>query len=123
MSCPSGQFINASCGFYGRANTVYCFPNQYCASLQGCGILQNTQCSSTTALGAVQNQCNGRQTCSINVDGGAGIGGDPCGGTLKYATFDYTCYTPTFSMYFWFYFKLFSIKFREYCSILTCKIS
>ena len=101
MSCPSGQFINASCGFYGRANTVYCFPNQYCASLQGCGILQNTQCSSTTALGAVQNQCNGRQTCSINVDGGAGIGGDPCGGTLKYATFDYTCYTP-FSMFLWF---------------------
>jgi hypothetical protein len=91
MSCPSGNLINVTNVFYGRANTVTCFPNSFCTAIAGCGVMQDTKCSSTTALSTVQTQCNQKQTCRINIDAGAAMGGDPCPQTLKYATFDYSC--------------------------------
>ncbi len=99
MNCPAGQRINVKSVSYGRSDTSTCQYQSCTTQNSACDQMQNTQCSSTSALNFVQALCNNKEKCSVLVNNTV-LGGDPCVGTHKYATFLYDCFTPTVCEYF-----------------------
>lgn len=102
-----GNTLNIDCGlgriniiniFYGRKTTSVCgltdcvnsgIPLSTCTT----AVANNLNCSSSNAIIAIKNVCNGQMKCSIAITNTA-LNGDPCGGTYKYAIANYTCYNP-----------------------------
>ena len=50
----------------------------------------NTNCRADKSLSIVKTACNGKNSCSIEVNSNT-FGGDPCGGTYKYLEIKYSC--------------------------------
>ena len=51
--------------------------------------ISNTNCKDDNSLSIVKAECNGKNSCTIEVD--SNTFGDPCGGTYKYLEIEYTC--------------------------------
>ena len=85
LTCPAPLTISVLDAFYGRDDMTTC-PGRF-----GVGspqLADDTCTSDATALyGAM---CDGDPTCMVAVTNG-NLGGDPCGGTYKFARVTYTC--------------------------------
>ncbi len=75
--------INIINAFYGRSDSTTCMWPEAVFDLS---------CSSETALISLRNKCENEESCLAIVENDL-LGGDPCYGTYKYFTLDYTCGT------------------------------
>ena len=77
IKCLSNEVIHVKKANYGRTATNIC------------GTSSTTTCYSTNSFDIVSNNCEGKQTCTIEASNS--IFGDPCGGIEKYLEVDYQC--------------------------------
>ncbi|KAA0701436.1 Rhamnose-binding lectin RBL [Triplophysa tibetana] len=84
LSCAQGT-INVLFANYGRTDRTTCSSGRPAVQLS------NVQCTLSTSLSVVTNQCNGKRSCSIVVR--RNFFNDPCPATYKYLFVSYECTT------------------------------
>ena len=77
IKCFSNEVIHVKNANYGRTATNIC------------GTSSTTTCYSTNSFDIVSNNCEGKQTCTIEANNS--IFGDPCFGIEKYLEVVYQC--------------------------------
>lgn len=94
LDCGVNSVIRINSAFYGRKTSAICgvndcistgFSSSQCTSM----ISNNINCSFDGATTSVQSSCNGRFQCRVAVNSIASS--EPCPGTFKYASVDYSC--------------------------------
>ena len=86
LTCPSLSKINIIDANYGRLSSDVCSQGRPASQTQ------NTNCTSSEALGVIKKACEGKVQCSVLVDHHTlNSGADPCYGIFKYATVNYKC--------------------------------
>ncbi|XP_065141478.2 uncharacterized protein [Paramisgurnus dabryanus] len=77
------QFIKVLSANYGRTN------NETCSTGRPADQISNVQCSQSSSLSLLANQCNGKQACSVSTSNT--VFSEPCVGTYKYLNVSYIC--------------------------------
>ena len=81
LKCPiSNQMLIVKWANYGRTSKTTC-PH---------AATSDTNCKADKSLSIVKNACDGKHSCSVQVNSN-NFGGDPCGGTFKYLEVKYVC--------------------------------
>jgi len=81
LKCPiSNQILVVKWANYGRTSKTTC-PH---------AATSDTNCKADKSLSIVKNACDGKHSCSVQVNSN-NFGGDPCGGTFKYLEVKYVC--------------------------------
>ncbi|XP_061195848.1 L-rhamnose-binding lectin CSL3-like [Saccostrea echinata] len=80
IRCDNDETIHIIQANYGRTEGGNICPH---------ASIRDTNCYSTNAKGVVGTKCNGRREC--NLESNNGIFGDPCIGTYKYMSVQFTC--------------------------------
>eukprot|EP00057_Strongylocentrotus_purpuratus_P032612 XP_788214.1 PREDICTED: L-rhamnose-binding lectin CSL3 [Strongylocentrotus purpuratus] len=80
LSCPSGTAIRINHANYGRTAGHGICPHRS---------IRTTSCFASSSFSIVNNNCDGRTSCSVSATNG--VFGDPCPGTYKYLQVDYSC--------------------------------
>ncbi|XP_037545313.1 L-rhamnose-binding lectin CSL2-like [Nematolebias whitei] len=81
LQCEEGQVLHVFSADYGRSDSTTCSYQRPDSQVL------NVDCSRTSDK--VAARCNGKSSCTFQASNS--VFGDPCEGTYKYLTVDYTC--------------------------------
>ncbi|XP_060070844.1 L-rhamnose-binding lectin CSL3-like [Ylistrum balloti] len=79
IKCDAGKTIKITSALYGRKSRFVCLHFK----------MWNVKCESKSSMVKVREACDGRDTCVLAASNS--VFGDPCRGTYKYLTVQYTC--------------------------------